>query len=646
MTSKVPVRVVFDGSNNATGLAEYQSGEFVPLTHGGLGASLTIGSAGQVLKVNSGATAIEFGSIESLLNIDNLTDGTGITIADADNFAISDGGTEKRVEASQIASYVEGGISGDITISSGTASIASGVIVNADISGSAAIADSKLDTISTANKVSLAAIDIDGGTDIGAALTTSDLIVVDDGAGGTNRKAALSRLVTLMESEIDTIDSNLTVSGNLTVTGTTTTVSSTNTVVSDKLFELGNGVTGTPSGDIGLVFERGDENNAFVGFDESEDKFIIGTGTFTGASTGNLTITTGTLVANLEATTATLGGSDVISTDNTKTLTNKTIDTANNTITVVEADISDLGSYITASSTDTLTNKTFDANGTGNSISNIEVADFATGVLDTDLSSVSASDDTIPSAKATKAYVDAQVTAQDLDFQADTGGALNIDLDSESLTFTGGTGIDTTGSGNEVTFAIDSTVTTLTGTQTLTNKTLTTPVISTISNTGTITLPTDTDTLVGRATTDTLTNKTLTSPQINTQIDLLARAEIRFQDTSGGQYVALEAPDTVSSSVTFVLPAADGEVGQSLTTDGSGNLSFADAAKVGFTVSTITSIPGSGGDFDLTKTNNEGSSETPFESSTDAFGVSEAVVFDAMEPIGNGGTTTDLGAFS
>jgi hypothetical protein len=47
----------------------------------------------------------------------------------------------------------------------------------------------------------LGAIDIDGGTDIGADLTTSDLIVVDDGAGGTNRKAALSRVVTLMSAQ-------------------------------------------------------------------------------------------------------------------------------------------------------------------------------------------------------------------------------------------------------------------------------------------------------------------------------------------------------------------------------------------------------------------------------------------------------------
>lgn len=65
-----------------------------------------------------------------------------------------------------------------------------------------------------------------------------------------------------------------------------------------------------------------------------------------------------------------------------------------------------VGSYITASSTDTLTNKTIDANGTGNAISNLEVADLAPGVLDTDLSTVAGTDTTIPSAKATKAALD------------------------------------------------------------------------------------------------------------------------------------------------------------------------------------------------------------------------------------------------
>ena len=51
--------------------------------------------------------------------------------------------------------------------------------------------------------VPLADLDIDGGTDISADLTTSDLIIVDDGAGGTNRKAALSRVVTLVSANID-----------------------------------------------------------------------------------------------------------------------------------------------------------------------------------------------------------------------------------------------------------------------------------------------------------------------------------------------------------------------------------------------------------------------------------------------------------
>ena len=61
--------------------------------------------------------------------------------------------------------------------------------------------------------------------------------------------------------------------------------------------------------------------------------------------------------------------------------------------------------------------------------------------IDTDISSVSGSDDTLASAKAIKTYVDAQVTAQDLDFQGDSGGALSIDLDSETLDIAGGTGL-------------------------------------------------------------------------------------------------------------------------------------------------------------------------------------------------------------
>ena len=124
----------------------------------------------------------------------------------------------------------------------------------------------------------------------------------------------------------------------------------------------------------------------------------------------------------------------------------------------------------TNSSTDTFTNKTIDAD--NNTISNLEVDNLKSGVLDTDLSSTAGTDTTLPSAKAVKTYVDAQTTAQDLDATADSGGPISIDLDSEVLDIAGGTGIDTTASGNEISIAIDSTVVTESSSDTLTNKTI------------------------------------------------------------------------------------------------------------------------------------------------------------------------------
>jgi len=97
-----------------------------------------------------------------------------------------------------------------------------------------------------------------------------------------------------------TVADNLTVTGNLTVNGDTTTVSTSNSVVEDSLIELNTGATSN-SNDLGFIFERGSTgNNAAIIWDESADKFAMGTTTNTGADTGDLTVATGTLVANIE----------------------------------------------------------------------------------------------------------------------------------------------------------------------------------------------------------------------------------------------------------------------------------------------------------------------------------------------------------
>ena len=104
MAVKTPIRTVYTNSV-ATGLAEYQSGEFIALAHGGIGASLSIGSAGQVLKVNSGASALEFGGVEAVINIDGMTDGSSATLATSDKIPFSDGGTEKYMAVSTLNTF-------------------------------------------------------------------------------------------------------------------------------------------------------------------------------------------------------------------------------------------------------------------------------------------------------------------------------------------------------------------------------------------------------------------------------------------------------------------------------------------------------------------------------------------------------------
>jgi hypothetical protein len=149
--------------------------------------------------------------------------------------------------------------------------------------------------------------------------TTLNTVRVHDGstAGGTvvGKSTGNIQVAVTGDNEIDTssgnltidsaggtvtVDDNLTVSGNLTVNGTTTTVNSTNTTLDDNLLELNSGASSNAN-DSGIIIERGSTgDNAIIAWDESADKFIVGTTTATASDTGNLTISTGTLVANIE----------------------------------------------------------------------------------------------------------------------------------------------------------------------------------------------------------------------------------------------------------------------------------------------------------------------------------------------------------
>jgi hypothetical protein len=108
MANKTPIRAVFNDAGTATGLSEFQTGDTLSLTHGGLGASLSLGTAGQVLKVNTAANALEFGVVEAIVNIDNATDLTSNTLIAGDQILVSDGGTEGRITLSQLDTLFKG----------------------------------------------------------------------------------------------------------------------------------------------------------------------------------------------------------------------------------------------------------------------------------------------------------------------------------------------------------------------------------------------------------------------------------------------------------------------------------------------------------------------------------------------------------
>ena len=319
MTDKTPVRVVFDSDNVATGLGEFQTGETVPLTHGGTGSALTIGNAGQVMRVNAAGTAIEFAD-QGDVDVIASSDSTGVQVQD------------------------------DLNVS-GTLSV----------------------NVLDVNEIS---------SQDSTGISISDDLLLK----GTLRAE---------DSTTISIDGGVTISGSLSADTIEAGDSSAITINSATIFASS------------FKF-NGDAKSISTVLDE-----------------------------------------DGMGTDS---------DTALATQQSIKAYVDAQDANI-ASDTLTLTNKTFDAEGTGNSVSNIDVANLKSGVLDTDISSVSGSDDTLASAKAIKTYVDSVAGGSlALGDSASNAGSVNLP-DDEQLIFIGNDSITATVSGNTVTFDLNETIT-------------------------------------------------------------------------------------------------------------------------------------------------------------------------------------------
>jgi preprotein translocase subunit Sec61beta len=600
MADKTPIRTVFNAENVATGLAEFQSGETVPLNHGGTGVALSIGSAGQVLKVNSGASALEFGVVEAIVNIDNATNLTSATLATGDQILISDGGTEGRATLAQIDTLFSG------TSKTLTNKTLTSPVINTGVSGTAILDEDNMASDSATQLSTQQSIKAYVDTEIGNVSTTSiatgnsNVTVVDSGTGN----------VTIEVDGTDRI----------------TTVAATTTTATGHSLVMG-AASSTVGGQI---------------------KFLEGTNNGTNGVTLQGAASTADVTVILPAAADTLVGKAT-----TDTFTNKSIDLATNTITGSLAEFNaalQSESFVSLTGSETLTNKTLTTPVLTTPIANagIQLKNAATsaGFIEFFEDSDNGTNKVtlIGPASTADVTVTLPAAADTLVGKATTDTFTNKSIDLATNTITGSLA--------EFNSALQSeSFVSLTGSETLTNKTLTAPVI----NTGTF----GTTAQVGISTS---TAKDIFNAGLSVKNAATSAGFIEFFEDSdnGTNKVTLIGPAN-TADVTVTLPAVAGTVittansdAATTTTDASdvdfiliddggtlkkittSNLGIVD--NTGFDTSSFIDPPGGDGNFDLAKEREQtGSAESGLTANTvvDAFGrrtASTPDIYDLMDP--------------